>query len=72
MAIAKPKIRRKNMDSNTFQLTLEQEFQMRLIEESAQNLTREQMQDLLLQTSRLLMIKDNAIRDLLKRDLMTV
>jgi hypothetical protein len=45
---------------------LEQQFQIRLMEESSQQLTREQMQDLLLQTTRLLMIKDNVIRNLMK------
>ena len=54
------------MDSSSFNLTLEQQFQIRLMEESSQQLTREQMQDLLLQTTRLLMIKDNVIRNLMK------
>lgn len=54
------------MDNSFFELSLEQQFQMRLIEESAQNMTREQMQTLLLQVSRLLMLKDNAIRNLIK------
>jgi Phycobilisome degradation protein nblA len=55
------------MDSDVFELSLEQEFQMRLIQESAQNMSREQMQDLLIQTSKLLMLKDNAIRNLMKK-----
>jgi hypothetical protein len=54
------------MDSSSFQLTLEQQFQMRLMEQSAQKMTREQMQDLLIQSARLLMLKDNVIRDLIK------
>ncbi|HEY9601986.1 MAG TPA: NblA/ycf18 family protein [Allocoleopsis sp.] len=54
------------MDSSSFELTLEQQFQMRLMEESAQRMTREQMQDLLIQSARLLMLKDNVIRDLIK------
>jgi hypothetical protein len=54
------------MDSSSFQLTLEQQFQMRLMEESAQRMSREQMQDILIQTARLLMLKDNVIRDLLR------
>jgi len=54
------------MDSSSFKLTLEQQFQMRLMEESAQKMTREQMQDLLIQSARLLMLKDNVIRDLIK------
>ncbi len=54
------------MDSSSFQLTLEQQFQMRLMEESAQRMSREQMQDVLIQTARLLMVKENVIRDLLR------
>ena len=54
------------MNSSAFELTLEQQFQMRLMEESAQKMTREQMQDLLVQSARLLMLKDNVIRDLIK------
>jgi Phycobilisome degradation protein nblA len=54
------------MNSQTFELTLEQEFHVRLMEESAQNMSREQMQEMLLQTVRLLMIKENVIRDLVK------
>jgi Phycobilisome degradation protein nblA len=60
------------MDSNVFELTLEQEFQMRLIQESAQNMSREQMQDMLLQTSKLLMIKDNAIRNMMKKGIFSL
>lgn len=54
------------MESSPFELSLEQEFQIRLMEDSAQQLTREQMQDLLIQTTRLLMLKDNVIRDWVK------
>jgi hypothetical protein len=54
------------MESSSFELTLEQQFQMRLMEQSAQQMTREQMQDLLIESARLLMLKDNVIRDLIK------
>ena len=54
------------MNTSAFELTLEQQFQMRLMEESAQKMTREQMQDLLIQSARLLMLKDTVIRDLIK------
>ncbi|QZZ22590.1 NblA/ycf18 family protein [Leptothermofonsia sichuanensis E412] len=50
----------------SFNLTLEQQFQMRLIEESTQQMTPEQMQEMLIQVSRLLMVKDNVIRSLMK------
>jgi hypothetical protein len=55
------------VDPNTYELTMEQQFQMRLMEESAQNMSREQALDLLVQASQLLMIKDNVIRNLLQR-----
>jgi hypothetical protein len=54
------------MASSPYELTLEQQFQMKLMEQSAQQMSREQMQDLLIQAARLLMLKDNAIRDLIK------
>jgi hypothetical protein len=54
------------MDSSSFELTLEQQFQMRMMEQSTQKMTREQMQDTLIQAARLLMVKDNVIRDLIK------
>ncbi|BDA72232.1 Phycobilisome degradation protein nblA [Rivularia sp. IAM M-261] len=54
------------MDTTMFELSLEQQFQMRLMQESAQELTREQMLDVLMQTSRMLMVKDNIIRNLVK------
>jgi CRISPR/Cas system CMR subunit Cmr4 (Cas7 group RAMP superfamily) len=50
----------------SFNLTLEQQFQIRLIEESTQQMTPEQMQEMLIQVSRLLMVKDNVIRSLMK------
>lgn len=54
------------MDGSSFELTLEQQFQMRIMEQSAQQMTREQMQDLLIESARMLMVKDNVIRDLVK------
>jgi Phycobilisome degradation protein nblA len=59
------------MDTNSFQLTLEQEFQMRLMEESAHTMTREQMIETLLQAARLLMVKDNVLRDTIKHCLLS-
>lgn len=53
------------MDSSSYELTLEQQFQMRLMEESAHGMTREQALDLLIEASRLMMIKDNLIKDLM-------
>jgi hypothetical protein len=54
------------MNTSSFQLSLEQEFQMRLIEQSMLDMSREQLQDMLLQIMRLLLVKENIIRDLVK------
>lgn len=54
------------MDSTAFELTLEQQFQMRLMAESANNMSRDQMIEALIQASRLLMVKDNVIRNMVK------
>lgn len=54
-----------NMD--ILSLTVEQQFQIKLVENSTQHLSKEEMRELLIQLSRLLM-KDNAIRNLLKNE----
>lgn len=54
------------MDSNTFELTLEQQFHMQMMERSLELLSKEQMQSLFLETSRLLMIKENIIKGLMR------
>jgi hypothetical protein len=48
-------------------LTLEQQFQLRLMEEQIPNMSAEQAQSLLIEASRLLMVKDNVIRSLVKK-----
>jgi hypothetical protein len=59
------------MDANlpnyslNLELSLEQKFQMRLFESSIEAMNLEQAQSLLLEASRLLMLKDNIIRGLL-------
>lgn len=54
------------MNASSFQLTLEQEFQMSLAERAMQDLNREELQDMLLQIMRLLLVKENIVRDLMK------
>jgi hypothetical protein len=54
------------MNTSSFQLSLEQEFQMRLIESSMQDMSQENLQDMLMQIVRLLLVKENIIRDLVK------
>lgn len=47
-------------------LTLEQQFEMKRIRDAATNMSREQALELLMQASRLLMIKTNVARNLAK------
>jgi hypothetical protein len=55
------------MDPKSFQLTLEQQFEMRRMQDEVQNMSREQALELLIQASRLLMLKDNIIKMLVKQ-----
>lgn len=55
------------MDPTSFDLTLEQQFEMRRMQNEVQNMSREQALDMLMQASRLLMLKDNIIRNLMKQ-----
>jgi hypothetical protein len=45
-------------------LTLEQQFEFRRMKDAVKDMSREQALDLLLQASRLLMIKTNVLREL--------
>jgi hypothetical protein len=54
------------MNPSSFELSMEQQFQVRLVEQTTQNMDREQMQGMLMQLTRLLLVKDNVIRDLVK------
>ncbi len=53
------------MEPTSFDLTLEQQFEIRQMRDAAAKMSREQALDLLLQASRLLMIKTNVMRDLM-------
>lgn len=55
------------MDPKAFDLTLEQQFAMRRMQNEVEGMSREQALDLILQASRLLMLKDNIIKSLVKR-----
>lgn len=57
------------MDPSTFDLTLEQQFTMRRMENEISQMSHDQASELLLEVSKLLMVKDNVIRDLVKRTL---
>jgi Phycobilisome degradation protein nblA len=54
------------MNTQSFELTMEQQFQMKLMEDAAQNMSHDQVLDMLTQTMRLMMVKDNVIRSLVK------
>lgn len=56
------------LDLDLLALSLEQQFQIKLIEDSVDRMSREQMKELLIELSRLIMIKDNAIKDLLENE----
>ncbi|MGL5794656.1 MAG: NblA/ycf18 family protein [Waterburya sp.] len=48
-------------------LSLEQEFTMKTFEQSVQSMDSEDMRSLLLEASKLLMVKDNIIKGLMKK-----
>ena len=50
-----------------FELTLEQQFQMQVIEKEVTTMSREKLTELLLQTSHLLMVKENLIKSLVNK-----
>ncbi len=50
-------------------LSLEQEFTMKIFAESVQKMDSEDMRSLLLDASKLLMVKDNIIKGLMKKSL---
>jgi len=53
------------METTSFDLTLEQQFEIRQMQDAALGMSREQALELLLQASRLLMIKTNVMRNLM-------
>jgi len=55
------------MESTSFDLTLEQQFEIRQMRDATLQMSRDQALDLLLQASRLLMIKTNVMRNLMSQ-----
>ena len=49
-------------------LSLEQEFKIKLFETSLQNMNSEEMRLLLLEASKLLLVKDNIIKGLMQKN----
>ena len=54
---------------NSLTLSLEQEFKMRIFQESVGAMNLEEARSLLIEASKLLMVKDNIIKDLIKQEL---
>jgi hypothetical protein len=50
-------------------LSLEQEFQLKVMQESIKGMSQEQATLLLIDAARLLMVKDNAIKSLIRQEL---
>lgn len=57
-----------NLDLN-MDLSLEQEFKMRIFQESVRVMNPEEARSLLIEASKLLMVKDNIIKSLIAQDL---
>jgi Phycobilisome degradation protein nblA len=55
------------MEPLSFELTLEQQFEIRRLQHEAALMDRDQAVHLLLQVAELLMVKDNLIKDLMKK-----
>jgi hypothetical protein len=53
------------------ELTLEQQFELQNMREAAKNMGREQALELLMQATRLMMIKTNVIRGLIEHNPLT-
>ena len=59
-----------NFDLNlNTSLSLEQEFKIRIFQESVATMNSEEARSLLLEASKLLMVKDNIIKGLIKKEL---
>lgn len=50
-------------------LSLEQEFKMRIFQESVRGMNPDEARSLLVEASKLLMVKDNIIKELIKQHL---
>lgn len=61
------KLRGVHMDPTIFELTLEQELQLARIRLAVSEASRDQLGEMLLQVSTQLAVKDNLIKDLMKK-----
>ncbi len=59
------------MDQDALNLSLEQKFQLQCLQNEYGDLDREQIVNFLLETMQQIMVRDNLIRDLMKKSLFT-
>lgn len=57
------------MTNDAFTLSMEQKFQLQCLQQEYQGLDREQTVNFLLETMQQIMVRDNLIRDLMKKSL---
>ncbi|MGA1621363.1 MAG: NblA/ycf18 family protein [Synechocystis sp.] len=57
------------MTNDAFNLSMEQKFQLQCLQKEYQGLDREQTVNFLLETMQQIMVRDNLIRDLMKKSL---
>ncbi|MEY2985017.1 MAG: Phycobilisome degradation protein NblA [Cyanobacteriota bacterium] len=57
------------MNNDAFNLSVEQKFQLQCLQQEYQDLDREQTVNFLLETMQQIMVRDNLIRDLMKKSL---
>jgi len=57
------------INNEAFNLSLEQKFQLQCLQQEYQDLDREQTVNYLLETMQQIMVRDNLIRDLMKKSL---
>ena len=57
------------MNNDAFNLSMEQKFQLQCLQQEYQDLDREQTVNFLLETMQQIMVRDNLIRDLMKKSL---
>lgn len=57
------------MNNDAFNLSIEQKFQLQCLQQEYQALDREQTVSFLLETMQQIMVRDNLIRDLMKKSL---
>jgi len=58
------------ISENAFSLTLEQQLRMRQLSDAAEKASQEQLKELFLDVAKQLMIKENCLKDIMKREML--